>query len=240
MKKIMAAALFLAVLGTSCKKDDPVPAPGDTKFLNTAPGTTWNYKTVDNQDLTETPYTLTSTNRDSVLNGRSYHVYTYNDANGSSDEFYGISGNEYYQFSELAAGLPPIEFKYLVDNVGAGTSWTQPLTISQTQQGVTLTFNATLKYTIVEKGNSVTVGSKSYDNTIKVKTDIINPSVTSTLPLAITVEPITQDVYAIYAPKYGLIKRNTQLKVDINIQLVGTQNVIDNNTTTELISSNIP
>ncbi|MFM7710291.1 MAG: hypothetical protein ACKO5C_05190 [Ferruginibacter sp.] len=240
MKKLIAGALVLAILGSSCKKDDPVPAPGDTKFLNTAPGTTWNYKTVDNQDLTETPYTLTSTNRDSVLNGRSYHVYTYNDANGSSDEFYGISGNEYYQFSELAAGLPPVEFKYLVDNVGAGTSWTQPLTISQTQQGVTLTFNATLKYTIVDKGNSVAIGGKTYNNTIKVKTDIINPSVTSTLPLSITVEPITQDVYAIYAPKYGLIKRNTQLKVDINIQFLGTQNVIDNNTTTELISSNIP
>ena len=240
MKKLIAGALVLAILGTSCKKDDPVPAPGDTKFLNTAPGTTWNYKTVDNQDLTETPYTLTSTNRDSVLNGRSYHVYTYNDANGSSEEYYGISGNEYYQFSELAAGLPPVEFKYLVDNVGNGTSWTQPLTISQTQQGVTLTFNATLKYTIVDKGNSVTIGSKTYDNTIKVKTDIINPSVTSSLPLPITVEPITQDVYAIYAPKYGLIKRNTRLKVDITIQLAGTQNVIDNNTTTELISSNIP
>ncbi len=240
MKKLIAGALVLAILGTSCKKDDPVPAPGDTKFLNTAPGTTWNYKTVDNQDLTETLYTLSSTDRDTLIAGRSFHVYSYTDTSGSSNEFYNNTGNEYYQFSELAAGLPPIEFKYLVDNLNVGSTWSQPISITQVQQGVTLTFNATLKYTIVEKGNSVVLGTKTYGNTIKVKTDITNPTVSSSLPLPITVQPITQDVYAIYAPKYGLIKRNTQLKVDISIPIVGTQNVIDNNTTTELISSNIP
>jgi hypothetical protein len=47
-------------------------------------------------------------------------------------------------------------------------------------------------------------------------------------------------VYAYYAPKYGVVKRKTRLKVDINISLVGAQNVIDNNTITELVSTNIP
>jgi hypothetical protein len=240
MKKITFGVLFLAILGTSCKKSDPTPAPGETKFLTTAAGTTWNYKTSDLVGGTQTPYTLTSTDRDTTLNGRSYHVYTYSDANGSNSEYYGISGNEYYQYTELASGIPPLEMKYLVDNLNSGATWTQPLAISQTQQGVTLNFNATLRYSIVEKGSSLTIGGKTYNDLIKVKTEITNPSVSSSLPLSITVEPITQDMYAYYAPKYGLVKRNTQLKVDITIQFAGTQNVIDNNSVTEIVSSNIP
>jgi hypothetical protein len=241
MKKLIFSAISIAFLAVSCKKDTPGTPAGETKFMTTTAGSVWNYKTTDSTTLTVTPYTLTSTANDTTLNARSYHIFTYADANGSNSEYYAISGNEYYQYTELSAQLPPFEAKYLVDNINVGSTWTQPFTASQTQQGITLTLNATIKYTIEEKGASVTVNGVTYNNTIKVRTDIINPSVTSSSPfLSVSVLPITQDVYAYYAPKYGVVKRKTRLKVDINISLLGDQNVIDNNTVTELVSTNIP
>lgn len=241
MKKLLFSAISIALLAISCKKDTPANNAGDTKFMTTTAGSVWNYKTTDSTTLAVTPYTLTSTANDSTMNGRSYHIFTYADANGTNSEYYAISGNEYYQYTELSAQLPPFEAKYLVDNISVGSSWTQPFTASQTQQGVTLTLNATIKYTIEEKGNPITVNGVTYNNTIKVRTEITNPSVTSSSPfISVSVLPITQDVYAYYAPKYGVVKRKTRLKVDINISLVGAQNVIDNNTITELVSSNIP
>ena len=239
MKKVLFLAILGVVFASSCKKDDPIAPTAGDKFMTTTSGSTWNYQSVDNMTSTTTPYTLTSTSNDSIINGRSYHVFNYTDANGTSSEYYSISGNDYYQYTELSAQLPPLELKYLVDNVPTGTSWTQPLALSQTQQGVTLNFNATLKYTVEEKGSSVTVNGNTYNNTIKVKTEITNPSISSSLPIPITIEPITQNIYAYFAPKLGLVKREFQLKVDINA--LGTvSNVIDNNTSTSLLSSNIP
>lgn len=238
MKKVLFMAFLGSILASSCKKSDPVTPGATDKFMTTTAGSTWNYQTIDNMTATNTPYSLTSTSSDSSINGRSYHVYTYTDSTGSSSEYYSISGNDYFQYTELSAQLPPLELKYLVDNVPVGTSWTQPLALSQTQQGVTLNFNGTLKYTVEEKGGSVTVGSTTYANTIKVRTEITNPSISSSLPLPITVEPITQNIYAYFAPKQGLVKREFQLKVDINV-LGSVQNIIDNNTSTSLISSNI-
>ena len=240
MKKLTLGCLFMTILAVSCKKTTPAGngGGGSSSYMTTTAGTSWNYETVDNAASTTTPYSLTSTSSDTTVNARVYHIFTYTDANGSSSEYYNVSGSEYYQYTQLAAQLPPLELKYLVDNVATNTSWTQPLAVSQTQSGITINFNATLKYTIVEKGTSLTVGSKTYNDVIKVKTEITNPSVSSTPSLPITIEPITQDINAYFAPKYGLIKRNFQLKVDINA--VGQiQNVIDNNTTTNLVSSSI-
>lgn len=238
MKKLLFASLTFALFSVSCKKSDPAPTPGADSYMTTAAGTTWNYQTVDNIASTTTPYTLTSSNSDSTINGRQYHIYSYSDANGTSNEYYSISGSDYYQYTELSAQLPAFEFKYLVDNIAVGSSWTQPLTASQTQQGVTITLNATIKNTIVEKGASLTVNNKTYANVIKVKTEIQNPSITSSLPIPITIEPITQDINAYFAPKFGLVKRDFQLKVDINA-LGNVQNIVDNNTTTTLQSSSI-
>jgi len=239
MKNLFLGCILMSIAAVSCKKSTPDASGGSSSYMTTTPGTTWNYETVDNAASTTTPYTLTSTSTDSTINARVYHVFTYADANGTSSEYYNVSGSDYYQYTELSAQLPPLELKYLVDNVAAGSSWTQPLAVSQTQSGVTLNFNATLKYTIEEKGGSVTVGGKTYSNVIKVMTEITNPSISSSLPVPITIEPITQSIHAYFAPKYGLVKRDFQLKVDINA--LGTiQNIVDNNTTTNLLSSNIP
>lgn len=237
MKKVLFASLFMAFLAVSCKKSSTAtPATVNSSFMSFAVGSSWNYKTTDSTG--ETPYTLTSTNVDSTFNGRTYHVFTYQDANGSNSEYYSNSGSEYYQYTQLAAQLDPFELKYLVDNVNAGTSWTQPFATTQTISGITAALNATIKNTISEKGNSFAVNGTTYNNVIKVTTEIINPTVTSVIP--ITLQPITQNIVAYYAPKYGMVKRIFQLKVDVDAPIIGTIPIINNNSTTELISSNIP
>ncbi len=241
MKKVLFASLFMAFLAVSCKKSSTVTPIGSSSFMSFTAGSSWNYKTTDSTG--ETPYTLTSTNIDSTINGRSYHIFTYQDANGSNSEYYSNSGSEYYQFTQLAAQLDPFEIKYLVDNVNTGTSWTQPFATTQVIQTYTVALNATIKNTITEKGNSITVNGTTFNNVIKVTTEITNPSVTSNIPLVtLTVQPITQNIVAYYAPKYGLVKRIFQLKVDVasSLPIVPTTNVVNNNSTTELISSNIP
>jgi hypothetical protein len=236
MKKIILGCFCLLILTISCKKNKV--GDENTSYMTTTAGTTWNYQTLDNAASTTTPYTLTSTSTDSTINARVYHVFTHTDASGSTSEYYNVSGSDYYQYTSLSAQLPPLELKYLVDNIATGTTWTQPLAVSQTQSGVTLNFNATLKYSIEEKGGSVSVAGKTYNNVIKVRTEITNPSISSSLPVPLTIEPITQNITTYFAQKYGTVKRDFQLKVDINA--LGTvQNIINQNTTTNLLSSNI-
>jgi hypothetical protein len=231
MKKLLFAGFAFLFLATSCKKDNPSGNNVASPFMTLASGTTWNYETTDNATSTVTPYTLTSTNIDTVVGSRSYHVFNSVDANGSTQEYYNISGDDYYQFTQIAAQLPTIELLYLKNNAANGTNWTTPIAI--TQQG--LSINASVKNTIESNNTSVTVNGTTYNNVIKVRTEINNATVTVPgipFPLPITV---TQNMFAHYAPKYGLVERNTALKMDIQ----GQGTIIDINTTNRLISSNI-
>jgi hypothetical protein len=238
MKKVLFGCFYLVLINVSCKKNSPT-GDGNNSYMTTAPGTTWNYESIDNSAVTTSNYTLTSTSSDSTINARLYHIFTNTGSNGSSAEYYNVSGSDYYQYASLSTPLPLSELKYLVDNIPSGTSWTEPLAFTQTIAGaVTINFSAIVKYTIEEKGSTVSVGGKTYNDVIKVSTEITNPTINSSLPVPITIEPITQSIHAYFARKYGLVKRDFQLKVDINA--VGTViNLLNQNTTTNLLSSSI-
>ncbi len=231
MKKLLFAGFSILILATSCKKDNPSGNNVASPFMTLASGTTWNYETTDNAATTVTPYTLTSTSIDTVVGSRTYHVFNSVDANGTTQEYYNISGDEYYQFTQIAAQLPTIELLYLKNNVANGTNWTTPIAFSQ--QGASV--NASIKNIVENNNTSVVVNGVTYNNVIKVRTEINNVTLTIPgipFPLPVTV---TQDMYAYYAPKFGLVERNTALKLDIQ----GQGTLIDVNTTNRLISSNI-
>jgi len=231
MKKLLFAGVAFLFLATSCKKDNPSGNNVASPFMTLTSGTTWNYETTDNATSTVTPYTLTSTNIDTAIGSRTYHIFNSVDATGTTQEYYNISGDEYYQYAQIAAQLPTLELLYLKNNAAIGTNWSTPIAI--TQQGASI--NATVKNTIENINASVTVSGVTYNNAIKVRTEINNATVTVPgipFPIPITV---TQNMYAHYAPKYGLVERNTALKMDIQ----GQGTIIDMNTTNRLISSNI-
>ena len=116
MNKTYLAFLALVLAGTGCKKSSDTPAAVLSKYMSITAGSTWQYRLVNNLTLMITNYTLTSTSRDSVINGRSYHVFSNSNTGGS--EYYLISGNDYFTFRTLgiALGNAQLEDLYLKDN----------------------------------------------------------------------------------------------------------------------------
>lgn len=224
MQKIYFVVLAVLLASTSCKKSSTTDTPADAdKYMSITAGSSWQYRTVNNTTSATTNYSLTSTNRDSSINGKNYHVFT--NSNGGNSEYYLVSGNDYYTFRSLgvAVGNTSFENLYLKDNSAAGASWSQ--SISLTVPGVPIPVPITLTYTIVDKGSSRTVNGISYSDVIHVKTSITS----SLIPAA----NLTTDIHNYYARKVGMIE-NTNI---LNLNFSGI--VQNTDTKTILLSSDI-
>ena len=79
------------------------------------------------------------------------------------------------------------------------------------------------------------VNGVTYNNVIKVKTEILNPTTDNPI---VVIDPITQSIHSYFAPKYGLIKREFQLHISGSI-LGNSSDLINTNTTTNLLSSTV-
>lgn len=218
---------FILILGSififSCKKSG-TDAPAAEKFMSYSAGSTWNYQQVNNTPPVSTSlYTMTSTNRDSTINSKTYHVFT-NSSTGAS-EYYNNTGADYFTFQKLpdALGGTKVENLYLKDNIAVGTSWAQPYTI--TLPGFPIPFAVTITNTIKEKGISKTVNGTSYTDVIHVETTIA--------VAGIPASAITTDIQSYYAAKKGLI----QSKNVIHINYLGF--VSDSDVQINLLSSTI-
>ncbi|MEO6720425.1 MAG: hypothetical protein ABIN67_08660 [Ferruginibacter sp.] len=225
MKKLIFSISVIALLGTSCKKDDtPTPTPpAADKYMSVTAASTWNYELTDNSAPAPVVklYTVTSANRDSTINTKAYHVFT--NSGGSGNEYYYIGGNDYYNFRSLPAafGGANVENIYLKDNVLANNGWPQPYPI--TVNGISTT--ATLTNTITAKGLTKVVNSISYTDVIQVTTTI---AVVGVPPAA-----LITDIQSFYAPKFGLIQSVNK----INLNYLGA--VANVNQTTILKSADI-
>jgi hypothetical protein len=229
MKKIIISALFIASMVTSCKKDDPgTGTPTISKFITTTPGTTWTYQTTDNSTSEVTTYTRTSSDRDTTINSKLYHIFNNTDLNGTTQAYYNNTGNDYYQFSTLAAALDPIELNYFNDSKNVGETWTQSVTAPVPNSPIPLTLTIRINYSVVEKGTSLVVNGKTYTNVVKVKSDITID------PIPFVTISTTSNIYNYYAPKYGLIKSDFNL-----IASLSGAEVINTNTSDILMSSSI-
>lgn len=209
MKKLLFPSLFFALFAVSCEDDDvPTPPATADNYMSLTAGSTWNYELINNSmpPATTTNYTITSTNRDSTVGTRTYHVFT--NSSGSANEYYNISSDEYYNFRKLPSilGVNSVENLYLKDNVAVGQNWTQ--TYSFTLNGTPATLTVT--HTIAEKGMSKTVNTTTYTDVIKVTTTLSATISGVTVPAT----ALTTDIQNFYAPKVGLI--NTINKIDIN------------------------
>lgn len=217
------AAMVLVSLAVSCKKSDPAPAPpAAEKFMTFTAGSTWNYKTTDNIAAASTNFTITATNNDTTINGRAYKIFTNN--SGGPNEYYHITGSDYYTFRTLPASLggTSVEVLYLKDNLAVGETWTQTTTINVSGFNLTLTLNNK----IAQKGINKTVNGIAYTGVTEVETTLA----VSGIPIAYT---LTSDIHYYYAPKIGQIENKTI----INFSVTGLSNNFDQKT--ELQSSTI-
>jgi len=222
MKNIILSFLTLSILGISCQQDDPPSPVTADKYMSLTAGSTWNYELINNVATTTTPFTLTATSKDSIINTKTYKVFT--NSSGSSNEYFNITGNDYYTLRSLPAsfGGTSVENIYLNDNAAVGTSWSQSYPLGSG-------LNATVTNTITEKGISKTVKGTTYTGVIHVTTTIIGTVGGVQLPLS----ALTTDIHSYYTAKLGLI----QFFNKINLKFAGTVDNIDQQT--NLIAANI-
>lgn len=221
MRSLLLLSL-LAVCFLSCKKDDS-PDNSDAKaYINVAAGSTWTYEETNNDTGTPTTstYTVTSTDRDSSINSKTYHIY---DNSRGNKWLLNNSNGDYYQLDSLPGLLGGSVFDrlYLKTNLDAAGSW--PQTINVTIPNVPLPVPITITNNIAEKGISRTVNGISYTNVIHVSTAISSAIIPSSA--------ITTSINSYYAEGVGLIENSTQISVDY----LGIQQ--DVNLQTKLLSS---
>jgi hypothetical protein len=212
MKLINLAICAFLLFTVSCSKktgDTPVN-PSPTGYLTTSAESSWNYHQIDSShidSLHPTPvnsdYTITSTAKDTSINTRTYHVYS-NSAGGN--QYLNLSGNDYYQFDSLPAGLGTGVFEelYLKDNAAIGTTWTQNQSVMVT--GSPVPVPVLLSFTIAEKNISRMENTTNYTNVIHVLATISS----SLIPAA----SLTSSINSYYAPNYGLIESSTKINLN--------------------------
>jgi len=217
-------AFFTLLLAISaCKKSDTTVVVVADKYMSITANSTWQMRVVDNVAVTTTNYTVTSTNRDSTVGSKAYHVFT--NSNTGVNEYYFISGNDYYTFRTLGLtlGSATIETIYLKDASSVGTTWTQ--TQNLTVPGIPFPVPVTLTYKVEEKGISRTVNGVAYSNVIRVSLALSS----SLVPPA----SLTTDIQSYYAPKFGLIENTNK----VNLNYMGF--VQNTDTKTILLSADI-
>lgn len=204
MKKVRFLALFaLLSAAVSCKKSEPVTPPAPVKFMTLTTGSTWNYQVTDNPTTTPvvSNYTVTATNRDSVANAKTYKIFT---ATGRPNEYYNITGTEYYTYRALPAsfGGTNLEVLYLKDNAAVNETWAQtaPITVS----GFPLTLTLTNK--IAQKGITKVVNGITYNDVTDVETTFTVGGIPVFIPYT-----LTTDIHYYFAPKFGQIENNTKI-----------------------------
>ena len=220
MKKPNFAIFLILCVFISCKKEEsaPVTTTSSDTYMSYSANSTWNYEVTDNIAGDSTGYVVTSTNSDTILNGKKYHIFT--NSSDTANEFYNVTGNDYYTFQGLPAALggSTEENLYLKDNAAVNAAWSQQYPISAS--GVSFIVNVT--NTITEKGISKTVNGTVYNDVIHVTTSIAVSVFGTPLPAG----AITTDIENYYAKQVGMI----QSKNKISINYLGITNNVDEET----------
>lgn len=205
------------------KNDTPDQKPPEPDvYVSTNAGSTWTYHEDNSSNGTSagSDYTITSTNEDTSIGSKKYHIFSY--SYGGS-RYMNLSGHDYYQFDSIpGSGGITVERLYLKDNAVAGTSWDQDFSFTIPNFPVPIPLKITNN--IAEKGITRTVKGVAY-------TDVIH--VSSSLSSALIASGFTSSIDSYFAPKYGLIENTT--KVDLNY--MGLVQKVD--LTTQLVSATL-
>ncbi len=165
---------------TKTQVDFTKPVTGD--YFPLTKNSNWTYL-YQNGSAGDTAYTFNPGGTTTLL-GNVYVLQTndYGPTYGKDSVYNRKSGNTYYQYvaatsiSDTTNGVitkiqvPAYEFRFLVDNLAAGSTFSDAVTGSVTSGTNTIPVVFNFKSTITEVGASVTVGGTSYTNVIKVKT----------------------------------------------------------------------
>ena len=205
------------------KSDNPDQKPPEPDvYINTNEGSTWTYHEDNSSSGTTvgSDYTLTSTNTDTSIGSKKYHVFSY--SYGGS-QYLNLSGHDYYQFDSIpGSGGITLERLYLKDNLVEGSSWSQDFSLKIPNFPIPIPLEVT--NTIVKKGLNRTVKGVAY-------TDVIH--VSSSLSSALISSGFTSSIDSYFALKYGLIENTTK----VNLNYMGLVQNVD--LATQLVSATL-
>ncbi|HSR40477.1 MAG TPA: hypothetical protein VLL95_16325 [Phnomibacter sp.] len=213
---VLLPAIIGLLLG-SCKKETGGSGNAST-FLPGNANSTWSYESKNFVNSTTGAFVMTKTSKDTVINGRTYKVYT---ISGGGNAYYLQSGSDYYQFSTFAGTTSKVELLYLKSNAASGATWDQDITIAIAGVG---SVTAKLTSRVEAKGISYSVGGNAYSDVTQIKSTI-GPLTIPGVPVPIT---LVSDITSYYANNVGRIY--TRSKVNITIPTVPAIN-IDEETT---------
>lgn len=222
--KTLFIALSVLFFAISCKKTSQTNSTQGDSYLSTTEGSSWNYHLIDSSGASpvNSDYKITSSAKDTLINGKTYHVYN-NSAGGS--QYLNKTGLNYYQFDSLPSGFGSGTFErlYLKDSAYSGTSWNQTQNVMV--PGFTFSIPVTLNYKIAERDISKNVNNINYSNVIHVQATISSVLIPSAA--------LSSSIDSYYAPKYGLIESSTK----INLNYMGlVENV---NLSVKLVNSSL-
>ena len=218
MKKIITILFIISVSVISCKKEVSAPVISSGTYMNFTPNSTWNYDLIDNTTAASSNYTITSTSKDTLANGKTYHVFT---NSTGSNEYYNVTGNDYYVFQSLPAllGGTAVQNLYLKDNVNINTSWNQTYTFTVSNLPLTII----LTNTVTEKGISKTINTTKYADVIHVTTTIS----LSVLGMPLPPGALITDIQTYYAKNYGMIQSKNKISLNYNGVVNNTDQLIN-------------
>ncbi len=187
---LVASSLFLF---TECKKDDTSPTDTTVNYSPLTVGSNWTYNYTEGTS-SPTTFTATVTDKDTVINGKTYKVLSSSDDSGN--KYMAKIDSNYYRFASFS-GIGSFEELYLKDNRPVNSTWLN--STSFTLPGIPLPLTADLTYLVKEKGISYPVNGKSYSDVIHI---------------TVTVSVLTQNIGGgdfYYAKAIGLIESKISL-----------------------------
>lgn len=221
MNKLIPFLVF-AILFTSCKKDKSNDNnPDDSVYINTVSGSLWTYHEVNSSGgaSQESDYTVTSTSRDTTIEGKSFHIYAYS---YGGFQYLSKSNSDYFQYDSIPGLSNAIVRLYLKSNAKVGNTWDQNVSIPVPNFPANVPVKISNK--VLDIG-SRTVNGTLYNNVVHVQT-----SLSSTL---IPSDNLKSDINAYYAENYGLIESS----VVINLDYLGITEDVD--VTIKLTTANL-
>lgn len=203
----LCLTVTVAILFTQCKKDDSSPDPTPTPVKDYMPvtaGSTFTYQNTAGTNVTT--YTLTVSGKDTVLNAKTYKIFTSTD---SVNRYRAKVSSDYFQLASIPMiSIANFENLYLKENAAINDTWADNVQVPNPTNPAQ-TFTATLTNKMMEKGISYTVNGKLYENTIHVKLSLSIKVPITGVPFPITVDLGGGDMY--YALGVGMIKNSLNI-----------------------------
>jgi hypothetical protein len=177
-------ALIGGLILWACKKEKsregepPGTPPSTCGYAPYTNGSTYNYETVRGTSTDTTYFTVTVTG-DSTINGLTYKKLASDTATTYDRCDNGVYTQMVKGLSYMGYTADSVTSVYLKDNVPAGSSWSDTVTVRE--GGVNL--NVYLTYTIIQKGINKRVFDLDYTEVIAVRLSASAKVLGQTIPL---------------------------------------------------------